>query len=195
METYIYVGILNHKVCLDPYPIPNFEFAIHALVVMNGFTKIDLKMAYHQIPLYDNFKEVTMINTPVGLLKWRWMPYGNIPPPKKKNQQVLYFEGPLTYHPQSNGLTERMVQTVKIGLKPCSQQKEKIEVFQLRLLLSYYTIPHARRLDSPSALMGRQIRAPPMMSYSTNKKCGTNRTKNQIQKRQNLSSKKTAIQL
>ena len=34
------------------------------------------------------------------------------------------------YHPKSNGLAERMVQTVKIGLKTCSQQKEKIEVFQ-----------------------------------------------------------------
>ena len=29
------------------------------------------------------------------------------------------------YHPQSNGWAERMGQTVKIGLKACSQQKEK----------------------------------------------------------------------
>ena len=43
---------------------------------MSVFTKIDLKMAYHQIPIDDNFKEATAINTPIGVLKWRRMPYG-----------------------------------------------------------------------------------------------------------------------
>ena len=47
----------------------------------------------------------------------------------------------LSYHPQSNWLAKRNVQTVKMGLKACSQQKEKIEVFLPRLLLSYRTIP------------------------------------------------------
>ena len=37
---------------------------------MSVFTKIDLKTAYHQIPIEDNFKEATKINTPIGLLKW-----------------------------------------------------------------------------------------------------------------------------
>ena len=64
--------------------------------------------------------------------------------------------------------------------------KRKI-VFQPRLLLSYCTIPHAGRLESPSALIGRQIRCRiPQM-----KKCGTKKqTKNQIQKGQNVSRKK-----
>ena len=55
------------------------------------------------------------------------------------------------YHPQLNGLAKRIVQTVKMGLKACSQQKEKIEVFLPRLLLSYRTIPRVRRLESLSA--------------------------------------------
>ena len=76
----------------------------------------------------------------------------------------------LLYHPQSNGLVERIVQTVKMGLKSCSQQKEKIEVFLPRLLLSYCTRPYAGRLESLSALMARQIRALLMMLYSTNEK-------------------------
>ena len=73
------------------------------------------------------------------------------------------------YHPQSIGLTETMVQTVKTGLKAWSQQREKI-VFLSRLVLCYHTIPHIGRLEIPSALMGRQISAPITMSYSTNEK-------------------------
>ena len=73
-----------------------------------------------------------------------------------------------TYHSQSNGLMERMVQNIKTRLKACSQQKEKKEIFLPRLLLSYHTILHTRRLESPSALMGRQIRTLLMMLYSTN---------------------------
>ena len=42
---------------------------------MSVFTKIDLKMACHQIPIDNNFKEVTTINTPTGLLKWRRISY------------------------------------------------------------------------------------------------------------------------
>ena len=66
---------LNHKVYSDLYPIPNVEVAIHALAGMSVFTKIDLKTTYHQIPIDDKFKQVTTINTPIGLLKWRRMPY------------------------------------------------------------------------------------------------------------------------
>ena len=62
-----------------------------------------------------------------------------------------------------------MVQTIKMGLKACSQHKEKI-VFLPRLLLRYRIIPHARRLESLLALMGWQIRALLTMSYSTNEK-------------------------
>ena len=69
------IGV-NHKVCSDSYPIPNVKVAIYALPGMSVFTKIYLKMASHQIPIDNNFKEVTTINTPIGLLKWRRMPYG-----------------------------------------------------------------------------------------------------------------------
>lgn len=82
------------------------------------------------------------------------------------------------YHPQSNGTAERMVQTVKKGIKACLQQKEEIDAFLPRLLLSYRTIPHAGRPESPSALMGRQLRSPLTMSYATNQKMSYKRNRN-----------------
>ena len=69
------IGV-NHKVCSDSYPIPNVEVEIQTLAGMSVSTKIDLKTTYHQIPIDNNFKEVTTINTPLGILKWRKMPYG-----------------------------------------------------------------------------------------------------------------------
>ena len=64
-----------------------------------------------------------------------------------------------------------------------SAKIKKIEVFLLMLLLSYRTIPHAGRLEIPSALMGRQIRAPLTMSYSTNNKEWYKRNKESNQER------------
>ena len=82
------------------------------------------------------------------------------------------------YHPQSNGLEEK---TVIMGLKILSKKK-KIDffcLFLLGLLLSYRTIPHAGRLESPSTLMGRRIRTPLTMSYIPQlKKCGTKKKNN-----------------
>ena len=66
---------MNHKVCSDSYPIPNVEVAIYALAGMSVLIKIDLKTANHLIPMDNNFKEVTTINTWIGLLKWKMMPY------------------------------------------------------------------------------------------------------------------------
>ena len=67
-----------------------------------------------------------------------------------------------------------------------STKRKKMEVFLPKLLVSYRTIPVTRRLENPSALMGRQIRAPLMMSYSTNEK-------SVVQKEQRIKSRKGRI--
>ena len=56
-----YKIIVNHNVCSDSYPIPNVDVAIHSLAGINVFTKIDMKTAYYQIQIDNNFKEVTTI--------------------------------------------------------------------------------------------------------------------------------------
>ena len=69
------------------------------------------------------------------------------------------------HHPQSNGLAERMVQTIKHGLKAFNKNTSNFGSYLARLLLSYRSIPHAGRTSSPSALMGRQIRSPMITAF------------------------------
>ena len=69
------VGV-NHKICTDPYPIPDVETVLHDLAGCKYFRKIYLESAYNQIQIDEKFQEITTINTLIGLLKWCRMPYG-----------------------------------------------------------------------------------------------------------------------
>ena len=61
---------------LDRYPIPRIEDLFSKLAGGKSFTKLDLSQAYLQIPLDDSSKELLVINTPKGLLRYTRMPYG-----------------------------------------------------------------------------------------------------------------------
>ena len=71
-----------------------------------------------------------------------------------------------------------------------SAKRKKIEYFLPRLLLSYHTIPLARRLESPSAFMGRQIRVPLTIFYSTNEKARYKKNKESNPERTELIMRK-----
>ena len=71
------------------------------------------------------------------------------------------------YHPPSNGAAERMVQTIKRGLKSFVPSLGTFDAYLQRLLLSYRTIPHGKRNQSPYELMGRQLRSPLTTAFHT----------------------------
>jgi hypothetical protein len=69
------------------------------------------------------------------------------------------------YHPQSNGCAERMVQTVKRGLRAFSSHRGSFEAYLAKLLLNYRATARSDGRGSPSALMGRQLRSPLTLTF------------------------------
>jgi len=61
------------------------------------------------------------------------------------------------YHPSSNGLAERAVQTFKEGMKKCTD--ESLEIRLNRFLFRYRNTPHSTTGAMPSELLfGRRVR-------------------------------------
>ena len=69
------VGV-NPKICSDSFPMPNIENAFSAMAGMTHFAKIDLTSAYNQLELEESSREITTMNTPIGLVRWKRLPYG-----------------------------------------------------------------------------------------------------------------------
>jgi hypothetical protein len=64
------------------------------------------------------------------------------------------------YHPETNGLAERMVQTVKQALKKMGNQSGEMSAKIQRFLYSYRNAAHAATGKSPAKmLLGRELRS------------------------------------
>lgn len=63
------------------------------------------------------------------------------------------------YHPATNGLAERFVQTLKQGLRAAKRDEGTLQTKLAKFLASYRNTPHATTNESPAALMfGRPLR-------------------------------------
>lgn len=63
---------------LDPVqtPLPTVDDTISRIGKATVFSKIDLSQAFLQIPLDDQSKQYTVINTPEGLFQYNYLPFG-----------------------------------------------------------------------------------------------------------------------
>ena len=71
-----YKVTVNSVSKLDNYPIPKAEDLFATLGGGEKFTKLDLSQAYQQLPLEEDSKKYTTINTHRGLFQYNRLPYG-----------------------------------------------------------------------------------------------------------------------
>ena len=67
---------LNKITKRDSYPLPHIQTVTNKLANMKHFSKIDMRAAYHQIPMAPQDIPKTAITTPLGLMEYVTMPYG-----------------------------------------------------------------------------------------------------------------------
>ena len=67
------IGV-NHQICSGSFPLPNTKTVSHELTSMKYFAKI--KSVYNQIEIDEKFKEITTLNTLIGLLRLTRLPFG-----------------------------------------------------------------------------------------------------------------------
>jgi len=67
---------VNQVAETDTYPLPRIEDMFASLSGGKIFTKLDLLHAYQQVPLDEDSKEYTTINTHRGLYRYKRLPFG-----------------------------------------------------------------------------------------------------------------------
>ena len=91
---------LNHVTKKDAYPIPSMESILDRLRKARYISKIDLKQAYHQIPMERSSKQYTAFSIPgSGLYQYRRMPFGLTNAPATFQRLIDALFGP-TEHPK-----------------------------------------------------------------------------------------------
>ena len=71
-----YTVTVNQSLSADSYPLPRVEDIFAALQNGKLFTKLDLSQAYQQLPLDEDSKKFTTINTHKGLFQYNRLPFG-----------------------------------------------------------------------------------------------------------------------
>lgn len=67
---------LNAQTIPDRYPVPYLQDFTNILHEKKVFSKVDLKRAYHQVPVRPEDVPKTAITTPFGLFEFKYMPFG-----------------------------------------------------------------------------------------------------------------------
>lgn len=67
---------VNKRIIYDAFPVPKPESVFQCLHGAVVFSKLDLNMAYHQLPLSEESKPITAFNTTFGAYHYNFLPFG-----------------------------------------------------------------------------------------------------------------------
>ena len=68
--------VLNKMLIADRYPLPNLRIAYKLLHDSDIFSTVDLKSAFHHVPIASEDVHKTTIRTPVGAYAFTRTPFG-----------------------------------------------------------------------------------------------------------------------
>ena len=71
-----YSQTINRYTELDAYPIPRVDEFVNKVAQYRVFSSIDLKSAYHQLPLHENDRPLTAFEADGGLWQFTRLPFG-----------------------------------------------------------------------------------------------------------------------
>ena len=71
-----YSQTINKFTQLDAYPLPNINTLINEIAQHNVFSTIDMKSAYHQVPINEGDKPYTAFEADHGLYQLKRIPFG-----------------------------------------------------------------------------------------------------------------------
>ena len=71
-----YSQTVNKFTCLDAYPLPNMQSVINNVTQYKWFSSLDLRSAYHQVPLLPEESKYTAFEADGQLYQFKRIPFG-----------------------------------------------------------------------------------------------------------------------
>jgi hypothetical protein len=71
-----YSQTVNHVTSLDAYPLPKFNTIFHKVAQFKVFSTVDLKSAYHQIPIIETGQPFTAFEASNRRYQFKRIPFG-----------------------------------------------------------------------------------------------------------------------
>ena len=130
-----YSQTINKFTYLDAYPAPNINDLVHTLAQNEYFSKLDLKSAYHQVPLMESERHYTAFEADKELYQFTRIPFGI-------TNAVAKFQRLMNEFIKSNSLenTYAYIDDIIICGKTVEEHNTNLEKFMNAAIIDNITI-------------------------------------------------------